>query len=100
MARAKNSGSANASPWQVKGVSHETREAIRQAARKAGLPIGEWTDRVLHRAAIEELTGSNNLPAKIEDSVQEILDRLGSIEDYQRQSWWRRLTSRSQNSPE
>jgi hypothetical protein len=91
MARAKNDGSANAGPWQVKGVGHETREAVRRAARKAGMPIGEWVDRTLHRAATEELTGAASLPAKIEDTMRDVLGKLALIEERQRVPWWKRL---------
>lgn len=87
MARAKNDGSANAGPWQVKGVSYETREAVRRAAKRAGLPIGEWVNQTLHRAATEELTGSRNLPAKIEDQLAAISDKLDELG----RPWWRRI---------
>lgn len=90
MARAKNSGSANAGPWQVKGVDHETREAVRQAARRAGLSIGEWVNRTLRNAATEELTGAKTLPSRLEDSMQQVLDKLAAIEEAQRVPFWKR----------
>lgn len=99
MPRAKNNGSAIAGPWQVKGVDHETREAVRQAARRAGLPIGEWVNRTLRNAATEELTGNKALPARIEDSIQQVLDRLSAIEEAQRSPWWKRFTPRSGRAP-
>lgn len=87
MGRAKNSGSAYAGPWQVKGVTPETRESVRRAARKAGLPIGEWVNQVLHRAAVEALTGQEQLPAKrLEDQLAEI---SGKLDDLQRPFWKR-----------
>jgi localization factor PodJL len=89
MPRAKNNGSAISGPWQVKGVNHETREAVRQAAKRAGLPIGEWVNRTLHRAATEELTGRNTLPAKLEDQLAAISTKLDDL----RRPWWQRLRS-------
>jgi hypothetical protein len=87
MSRAKNNGSAIAGPWQVKGISHETREAVRQASKRAGLPIGEWVDQALHRAAADELTGRNTLPAKLEDQLAAISTKLDDL----RRPWWQRF---------
>ncbi|HET6520374.1 MAG TPA: hypothetical protein VFG47_11260 [Geminicoccaceae bacterium] len=41
--------------WTVKGVSRETREAVREAAASRNLTIGAWLDRALRRAAREAL---------------------------------------------
>jgi localization factor PodJL len=87
MSRAKNNGSAIAGPWQVKGVNHETREAVRQAAKRAGLPIGEWVDRALRHVATEELTGRNTLPANLEDQLAAISTKLDDL----RRPWWQRF---------
>jgi hypothetical protein len=97
MARRKNTGNAIAVPaWQVKGIEHETREAVKQAARRAGLPIGTWVNQTLHRAATEEITGK--VPAKIEDQLSEVLQALRqqekaleAIKEERRRSFWQRL---------
>ena len=39
--------------WAIKGVRDETRDAAREVAHEAGLPIGEWVDRAL-AGAVEE----------------------------------------------
>ena len=36
--------------WNVKGVTPETRAAVRAAARRAGTTIGAWTNEALHRS--------------------------------------------------
>jgi len=42
------------SPWSVKGVSAEDREAAKIAARKAGMPIGVWLSEQIRQAASEK----------------------------------------------
>ncbi len=41
-------------PWQIKGVSRHTREAAREAARRSGIPMGEWLDRVILDLALQD----------------------------------------------
>lgn len=43
-----------ASPWSVKGIASEERELAKQAARRAGVPIGQWLSRQIREAAEEE----------------------------------------------
>lgn len=45
------------SPWSVKGVDPETREAAKMAARRAGLPIGAWLSQMIRAAAVVQLKG-------------------------------------------
>lgn len=48
-----------ASPWSVKGISAEERELAKQAARRAGMPIGQWLSRQIREAAeLERATRS------------------------------------------
>ncbi|UUX47965.1 hypothetical protein NUH88_11095 [Nisaea acidiphila] len=42
------------SPWSVKGVSAEDREAAKIAARKAGMPIGVWLSEQIRLAASDK----------------------------------------------
>ena len=46
-----------ASPWSVKGISAEERDLAKQAARRAGVPIGQWLSRQIREAAEAERTG-------------------------------------------
>ena len=41
-------------PWQIKGVSRHTREAAREAARRSGISVGEWLDRVILDSALQD----------------------------------------------
>ena len=57
------------SPWSVKGVEPEAREAAKIAARRAGLTIGSWLNQIIRAAATEQLTSlpyKNNLGDQIQ----------------------------------
>jgi localization factor PodJL len=43
------------SPWSVKGVEPEAREAAKIAARRAGLTVGQWLSQTIRSAATEQL---------------------------------------------
>jgi hypothetical protein len=87
-ARAKNS-TTKTQAWQVKGVTAETREAVKAAARKTGKTIGEWTNETLHREAVADITGQKDLPATLELTQQ--LDALNAKLDDMRRPLWERL---------
>jgi localization factor PodJL len=38
-------------PWQVSGVRREARQTAREAARRAGMSIGEWLDSIILESA-------------------------------------------------
>lgn len=86
MADKRKNGSTKINAWQVKGVTPETREAVNRAARKSGKTIGQWVDETLHREAVAELTGKDNLPMeRLEDQLAGI---RSSIEEL-KQPFWR-----------
>jgi hypothetical protein len=41
-------------PWQIRGVSLQTREAAREAARRSGISVGEWLDRAILDLALQD----------------------------------------------
>jgi hypothetical protein len=45
---------ANGPPWSIKGVSADARVAAREAAKRAGEPLGIWLARVIHETAEAE----------------------------------------------
>jgi localization factor PodJL len=74
--------------WQVKGVTFETREAVKTAARKSGMTMGEWVNETLHSAAVTAISGQSNLPAyRIEDQLAAITAQLDEL----RRPFWRRI---------
>jgi len=51
----RGSDSMGVSPWSVKGVDPEAREAAKIAARRAGLTVGQWLSQTIRSAATEQL---------------------------------------------
>jgi len=89
--RPKNGSAKAPSAWQVKGVEPETREAVKQAARRKGMTIGAWVNDTLHKAAVEDITGQSTLPAhRLEEQLDAISDKLDAMQ----KPLWRRLFSR------
>ncbi len=41
-------------PWSVKGIRPEARETAKEAARRSGMPLGEWLNSVILQQAEEE----------------------------------------------
>ncbi|MGB1547371.1 MAG: hypothetical protein ACPHIA_02400, partial [Alphaproteobacteria bacterium] len=53
------------SPWSIKGIDPEAREAAKMAARKAGMTLGGWLTRTILSVAAHELKrggGSKKTP--------------------------------------
>lgn len=71
-------------PWSVRGVEPETREAAKVAARRAGLTLGQWLNRTIRNAVAEQLgtreaaADTGQLPALANEvllaAIQEQLD--------------------------
>lgn len=51
------------SPWSVKGVDPEAREAAKIAARKAGLTVGAWLNQMIRQSASDQLRGGGSAQA-------------------------------------
>ena len=51
------------SPWSVKGIEPETREAAKIGARHAGMTLGQWLSRAIRTAAATQLAGASRAPA-------------------------------------
>ena len=41
-------------PWSVKGIRPEARESAKEAARRAGVPLGDWLNSVIVNSAAQE----------------------------------------------
>lgn len=85
---AKNSGknSKTNSTWTVRGISPETRTAVRLAARKSGQTQGEWLEETLAKAARESASHSNVPAQQTEIILEKIMDRLEGLEADQKPS--------------
>lgn len=88
MKKRRETSSTKIPSWQVKGVTFETREAVKAAARKSGMTMGEWVNETLHSAAVSAISGQSNLPAhRIEDQLDAITAQLDDL----RRPFWRRI---------
>ena len=47
------------SPWSVKGVDPEAREAAKIAARRSGMTVGQWLSHTIRAAAAQQLAGAS-----------------------------------------
>lgn len=65
---------ASAETWTVKGVSQQTREAVREAAANQNLTIGAWMDRALWQVAQATLNPAP--PPATREEVAEDVERL------------------------
>lgn len=50
------------SPWSVKGVEPEAREAAKIAARRAGMTVGQWLNHTIRAAAAQQLATPSRSP--------------------------------------
>ena len=59
--------------WTIRGVSQETRAAVRVAARKDGMTMGAWIDDVL----IREATNRNKaLAGEVGPTMETVMAKL------------------------
>lgn len=92
MKKISKSSTTTIPAWQVKGVTFETREAVKAAARKSGMTMGEWVNDRLHAAAVSTISGKANLPARrIEDQLETIMAQLDDL----RRPFWQRVLDKS-----
>jgi localization factor PodJL len=49
-------------PWQVSGVRAQARQSAREAARRAGMSVGEWLDNVILDSAPPNQAAGNPTP--------------------------------------
>ena len=86
--------------WAVRGISQETRNAAKMAAKKSKVSLGAWLSRKIMEAAQADLTEKNtalvrqedvldileNLSNKFEKDVLELRNQLESVKS-QKKSW-------------
>lgn len=62
-------------PWSVKGIRPEARETAKEAARRSGMPLGEWLNSVILQQA-NEIEDEDEYGAQDMSSVHERLDDI------------------------
>ncbi|MFT0891188.1 hypothetical protein [Pseudochelatococcus sp. G4_1912] len=53
---------AQQAPWSVKGIAPQTREAVKDAARRSGMTIGEWLNVAITQQAESDLSSRQDSP--------------------------------------
>jgi len=66
-----------AAAWSVRGVGRETREVAEEAARRAGMNLGEWLDEVVAEQAAEQ--GVDPEDFNPDERLDAIGDRLSDL---------------------
>ncbi len=81
---------AKVSPWSVKGVEPEAREAAKTAARRAGMTVGQWLNHTIRAATTGQLATPSRAPQdKISSDMthyDESSGLSGSLEIYGNQT--------------
>ena len=74
--------SAAAAPWSVKGIDPKAREIAKDLARREGLTLGDWLNRMIEDSAEPGESGESASPppfaAEELDRLRQTLDRLDS----------------------
>ena len=80
--------------WSIRGISPETRQAAKRAARKSGQTLGVWLDEQIRLAATQKLTEGDVVVSVGGDTMKEVLARLEALESDRKTNvpipFWRR----------
>ena len=68
-------------PWAIKGVSPAARHAAKEAARQAGMPLGEWLTQIIHTISADERAAASR---KDGESAGPLRQREGRDDDNRR----------------
>ena len=67
---------AQSLPWSVKGIDADTREAAREAARRAGMSVSDWLEHVIREEAKKRTDDESTALTASGGDVQARLRRL------------------------
>jgi localization factor PodJL len=65
-------------PWSVKGIRPEARETAKEAARRSGMPLGEWLNTVIINQAAHD---GIEAPMHGDDADESYGEELGSVHE-------------------
>ncbi|HEY5412785.1 MAG TPA: Localization factor PodJS [Caulobacteraceae bacterium] len=79
--------SAAAAPWSVKGIDPKAREIAKDLARRSGLTLGDWLNRMIEDSPEPGEAASPPIAAEELDQLRHALNRLESkVESAERRS--------------
>ncbi len=98
MSNTKKQKSSTAQNWNIKGIEPETRQKVTKAAKKSGITIGAYVNRVLLEKANEDLSRIKpEVPAKMEDIQSQLMTmnatiiQLANKLDQPKETLWRKI---------
>lgn len=78
----KSSPTTNASPWPVKGVDRDTREALKMAAKREKKPLGQFFNTTLREYAQSLVQSKPRPPVQIErvsNDVEQLKEQMATV---------------------
>jgi hypothetical protein len=68
--------------WTIAGVGRRTRDAAEEAARRAGMPLDDWLDEAIDKAALGERARPEGDEAEDErlDAAAGRLERIARLD--------------------
>ena len=66
----------NSDTWTIRGISSETRAAVKIAARKKGKTQGEWLEATLAKSAREDASHDAVPSLRLEDTLSKLVETL------------------------
>ena len=93
-------------PWSVKGIDPEARVVAKEAARKAGMTLGEWMSTMIREVGNEDTPQNNdNAPVKstgvspeqlraVVESLNRLNERLRNTEESIKRSEEKSMTQK------
>ena len=73
---------SKAVPWSIKGVDFDARTAAKEAARRAGMTLGEWLNAVIAERAAE--IGVNAMDFDAQERLEAVTARLARMSERDR----------------
>jgi localization factor PodJL len=86
-------------PWSVKGIEPEAREAAKDAARRSGLTLGEWLNSTILERAEAGSTKPRAMHPLVRDRFASIAEELAMMTGERPQASMERSFEHSAASP-
>ena len=70
-------------PWSVKGIERDARETAKGAAKREGMTVGEWLNKVIYTAGDPDASDGNVDGAELKDlitAIEYLSKRISSTE--------------------
>lgn len=68
--------SSEPTKWTIRGIEPETRRVIEKASKRTGKTLGQFFNDELREAATNVVKTANQLPARPEDLVVDLVEKL------------------------